>query len=349
MSEEKRKKRGGGLLILLLLLLVLGGTLLLRLHPAAVSPADAPPTDAPSEAPALTEQPVETAAPEPSAEPTPSTEPKDAPEPSEAPAAAIAAEPTPNPEVVHPIRYTKQSFQLVTDMVYAYQHQTADHLAVIESDLAQLKALDPELGAAWEEIMHTWIAVNDDYPVNYERLPDDLPQDDSLAILVLGFQLEPDGSMAAELKGRCDLALKAAEQYPKAFVIVTGGGTARQNPDVTEAGVMEAYLLANGIAPERIIREADSRTTEENAQRCLAILTRDYPQVRQLALVTSDYHVALGTLLFTEVAQLYGCEHGAVPFRVTANLGFPAVGLPDYTEPKYQELYIWAVADPKIG
>ena len=28
--------------------------------------------------------------------------------------------------------------------------------------------------------------------------------------------------------------------------------------------------------------------------------------------------------------------------------GFPAEGLPDYTDPKRQELYVWAVADPQI-
>lgn len=346
MKEEKRKRGRGGWL-LLLLLLILGGTLLLRLH-ASAPPSGKPDAQANANelsAPEVTQPPA--ASPEPTRSPEASILPEP-PETSAPPSAVSAAEPTPNPEVIHPIRYNKQSFQLVTDMVYAYQHQTADHLAVIESDVTQLKAIDPELGAAWEEIMRTWVEVNGDLEINYERLPDDLPQDDSLAILVLGFQLEPDGSMAPELKGRCDLALKAAEQYPNAFVIVTGGGTAMKNPDVTEAGVMEAYLLEQGIAPERIIREAASRTTEENAQRCLAILTREYPQVRQLALVTSDYHIPLGTLLFTEVAQLYGCEHGAVPFRVTANLGFPAEGLPDYTDPKRQELYVWAVADPQI-
>ena len=54
----------------------------------------------------------------------------------------------------------------------------------------------------------------------------------------------------------------------------------------------------------------------------------------------------MGCLMFTEAAQLYGCEYGKVPFDVVSNLAFEATGLPEYTEPEGQGLYLWALARP---
>ena len=41
--------------------------------------------------------------------------------------------------------------------------------------------------------------------------------------------------MKDELLGRLNVALSCAERYPKAYVLCTGGGTARNSPDATEA------------------------------------------------------------------------------------------------------------------
>ena len=61
--------------------------------------------------------------------------------------------------------------------------------------LASLASLDPNLGEKWLRIMDLWetpVEVN-------EGLPDDLPEDDSLCLVGLGFQLNPDGTMREEL------------------------------------------------------------------------------------------------------------------------------------------------------
>lgn len=50
-------------------------------------------------------------------------------------------------------------------------------------------------------------------------LPDGLPDTDELCIVVLGFQLNPDGSMRDELINRLNVALRSAEKYPNAYIV----------------------------------------------------------------------------------------------------------------------------------
>ncbi|MBR1566798.1 MAG: hypothetical protein IJ649_08540, partial [Oscillospiraceae bacterium] len=171
---------------------------------------------------------VETAPPE---TPVPSPSPVPTPSPTASPV------PTPEPTVfAAPKGYTEESYNLVSDMVYAYADRQEASTDIIRPDLEQLNALDPALGSLWTKLMRTWSEVNSGLTLNPGVLPDGLPEDESLCIVVLGFQLESDGSMAPELLGRCETALKCAEKYPNALIAVTGGGTAWQNPSATEAG-----------------------------------------------------------------------------------------------------------------
>ena len=119
---------------------------------------------------------------------------------------------TPAPVERRPIVYDKRSFQLVTDMVYAFKYQVNDRKRIIADDVQALKEHDPLLGETWGGIMEYWDYADFEMPICYDRLPDDLPEDDSLCLVVLGFQLRPDGAMAPELQGRCELALRAAQQ-----------------------------------------------------------------------------------------------------------------------------------------
>ena len=69
----------------------------------------------------------------------------------------------------------------------------------VNSLLAELKKKDRRQGALWTDIMEYWDYVNTEMPVNPNRLPDGLPDTDELCIVVLGFQLNPDGTMKDEL------------------------------------------------------------------------------------------------------------------------------------------------------
>ena len=169
-----------------------------------------------------------------------------------------------------------------------------------EQALSALASLEPSLGEKWTRIMDLW-----DAPVSVnEQLPDDLPDDDSLCLAALGFQLNPDGTMREELVERLKVLKAASEQYPNALIVCTGGGTTAEDPAATEAGRMAEWLESQGVNPSRIIVEDHSLTTAQNAIYTFDILNEQYPQVRQIAIISSDYHIATGTLLFGAEAIL---------------------------------------------
>ncbi len=177
-----------------------------------------------------------------------------------------------------------------------------------EQALSGLASLDPELGEKWSRIMDLWEA-----PVTVnEALPDHLPDDESLCLVALGFQLNPDGTMREELIERLKVLLAASEKYPRAVIVCTGGGTAADDPTATEAGRMKEWLESQGVNPSRVIAEDRSLTTAQNAVYTFDILSEQYPQVKQIAIVSSDYHIATGTLLFGAEAILRNSDLAVV-------------------------------------
>ena len=166
--------------------------------------------------------------------------------------------------------------------------------------LAELTSLDPAMGKKWERIMDLWEA-----PVTVrEELPDGLPEDDSLCLVALGFQLNRDGTMREELVERLKVVLAASEKYPQAVIACTGGPTAAGDPTATEAGRMAEWLESQGVDASRLIVEDRSLTTAQNAIYTFDLLTSKYPRVRQIAIISSDYHIATGVLLFGAEAIL---------------------------------------------
>ena len=173
--------------------------------------------------------------------------------------------------------------------------------------LSALSALDSSLGEKWTRIMDLWetpVTVNGD-------LPDGLPEDDSLCLVGLGFQLNPDGTMRDELIERLKVMIEASRKYPNAIIVCTGGGTAADDPTATEASRMAEWLQTQGVDPDRIIVEDRSLTTAQNAIYSFDILEEQFPQVRQIAIVSSDYHIETGTLLFGAEAILRDSEIAA--------------------------------------
>ena len=180
---------------------------------------------------------------------------------------------------------------------YRYHHGDA-----AETDVAcllyQLEELDPRKAQIWTSIMDYWNHANTDMTLYNGVLPDGLPQDDRLCIVVMGYALASDGSMKKELVGRLETALASAQKYPNAYIVCTGGGTAQNNKSVTEAGQMSKWLIKKGIDKSRVIVENQAMSTVGNALNTVKILSADYPQVTHLALVTSDYHLPRSCLLF---------------------------------------------------
>ena len=193
----------------------------------------------------------------------------------------------------------------------------------VDELLAELTAMDERRGALWREIMEYWDYVNNDLPVYENRLPDGLPDDDSLCIVVLGFELNDDGSMKEELIGRLSVALECARQYPNACVLCTGGGTAADAPDITEGRSMGDWMLAHGLSPHRLIVEDKSMTTAENAMNSYRILFSDYPSVNSVAIVSSSYHIPWGSLLFEAGLMTSASERGTRRINVISNASYP--------------------------
>lgn len=187
----------------------------------------------------------------------------------------------------------------------------------IESCLDVLEAESPAEGALWRRIMTDWARLNEAGFEDHRVLPDDLPQDDSLCVVVFGYGLGADGSIQPELEDRLYVALNAARQYPDAYVAVTGGQTS-EVAGVTEGGQMVAWLRAQGVAESRLIVEDQALSTTQNAANTYKLLTSAYPQVKTLAVVTSDYHVACAGVLLQIWSDYQSQVNGAPALNVAA-------------------------------
>lgn len=209
--------------------------------------------------------------------------------------------------------------QIVRDLIAYYFHYRDKAQAEIDNQLQTLSDLDPRKGEVWREVMEKWAWINEEMTVYTGQLPEGLPADDSLCIVVLGYGLKEDGSMKQELIHRLETALASAEAYPESYVLCTGGETASV-PGISEAGQMGSWLLAKGLPHNRLILEEDSLSTTENARNSCRILRRDYPQVRSLAIVTSDYHIRWGTACFS-AETILGAEEGKEKLEIVGNAG----------------------------
>jgi len=203
-------------------------------------------------------------------------------------------------------------------LIQYYLHHQEDAADVIWDITHQMKQQDPKQGAVWEKIMFDWSWINSDMPIYEDTIPGDLPTDDSLCIVVMGFGLNADGSIRPELEDRLEVALSFAMQYPNAYVLVTGGQTGAVD-GITEAGQMAAWLQEKGLRKSRMIQENQSLSTTANAVNSYKLLTRAYSQVNSIALVTSDYHIAQSSAMFAAVSNYQSGYKGGKSLELVGN------------------------------
>lgn len=170
--------------------------------------------------------------------------------------------------------------------------------------------------------MHYWLEVNGPDFTHVGEVPQGLPNDNSMLVVILGFALNDDGTMKQELIGRLETGLAIAKEYPESYVVVTGGGTAKNNPNVTEGGLMGEWLLKQGLEPSRLIVENRAQDTVGNAKNTYEVLKTKYPSVNKVVLVTSDYHVPRGCILYYTKFVLEGLENNSAPLSIISNAGF---------------------------
>ena len=221
---------------------------------------------------------------------------------------------TPNKKVNDQSRDEKN---IIRDILYSYCWNRDSSAKRTEELLKELENADKDQARRWKRILDCWQQSSNEMPLYDGTLPEGLDDSSALCLIVLGFQLNSDGSMQEELVGRLETALKSAEKYPNAYVLCTGGGTASAAPGITEADTMAQWLMEHGIAEERIIVENRSLTTSQNAIFSCQILREDYPQISQAAIISSDYHIPWGKVLFE--AQFLLEDH---PITVVSNAAF---------------------------
>jgi len=221
-----------------------------------------------------------------------------------------------------PVRAAGDADPYIADLIGYYKSYQEAAETDIQRTLEAMALVDPVQAEAWEQIMAYWSHVNTDMEVNIGTVPEGLPEDNSVAIVILGFALNADGTMKEELIGRLQTGLNIANAYPNSYVVVTGGGTAANNPNVTEGGLMGAWLLEQGLAEDRLIIENKAPSTVGNAENTYKILAEEYPQVKSFVMVTSDYHVPRGCILFYSKCLLAAYETGGEPLELISNAGY---------------------------
>lgn len=192
--------------------------------------------------------------------------------------------------------------------------------ADIIKSLADLKEISPEYYDIMNSIINYWDWIETDMVENIGVAPDGIQNPAKHAFIVLGFALKSDGTMEDELIGRLEVAKASAEKYPESYVLVTGGV---EKNGWTEGQRMHDWLVANGIAEERIIVEKKAPDTAGNATNSFNMLYKDY-DVDSVSLITSQYHLKRGSILYYAESLYKAKELGVEPIKFIgeANAGW---------------------------
>lgn len=114
------------------------------------------------------------------------------------------------------------------------------------------------------------------------------PEKDADALIVLGAALHGE-KVTWVLSNRLDTAAEYLRAHPDCICITSGG----QGPgeDLPEGEGMRSYLVNAGIAPERVLAETASTSTEENFRFSRIIAEEQLGSNVTYAFVTTDFHV----------------------------------------------------------
>lgn len=132
-----------------------------------------------------------------------------------------------------------------------------------------------------------------------------VPDMDRDYMLILGCQIRKDGTLPRLLQQRADRALEFAQMQKNAggkdVIFVPSGG---QGSDeiMPEAHAIRNYLLAAGVAPERILTEDRSTSTLENFRFSMQRIqeTTDLAEPK-IAFATTNYHVFRAGMLAAQL------------------------------------------------
>lgn len=119
--------------------------------------------------------------------------------------------------------------------------------------------------------------------------------------------------------------LKLAQSYPAARILVSGGDGSFSGTYDGDAQTSETFFSTFGIAPERLIREDQSRTTLENAANTKELLEEN--GLSNCALITSAFHMPRSVGLFRKLGI------AVTPWPVDYRTSGDAALRPDFSQP----------------
>ena len=119
------------------------------------------------------------------------------------------------------------------------------------------------------------------------------PNFDKDYVIILGSKIEEDGTLTPILQARVDKAIEFAreqkEKSNKKIVFVPSGGKGKDEI-IAEAEAMKNYLIENGISPEDIIVEDESKNTYQNLKFSKQKIDEDNKDGK-IIFSTTNYHV----------------------------------------------------------
>lgn len=107
-------------------------------------------------------------------------------------------------------------------------------------------------------------------------------------VVILGAHVRPEGP-SPNLRDRLETALPYLLEHPELPVVVTGGQGS--NEHMSEAQCMHDYLIAHGVAEERIWMEDQARNTVQNLRNTAERLRQEGMEDCHLLVVSSSFHL----------------------------------------------------------
>ena len=126
---------------------------------------------------------------------------------------------------------------------------------------------------------------------------------DAVVVLSGMADLKLSGQGSVELEAGSDRIIEAillARRFPDSLLIISGGSGNLLHQETSEAALLSRYLVPQlGIPIERIMVDATSRNTTENAVNTREILNRN--GIERFVLITSAFHMQRSMACFHKV------------------------------------------------
>ncbi len=201
---------------------------------------------------------------------------------------------------------------LKAQAIYFQRTANTGQRDIVVDSMAVTSARESRL---WAEFLSAWTKINAHLDMNY-TVPKGLPKKGHVFV-VLGSALSKSGKMTSKLSRRMEVALVALKKYPHSAVLVSGGAARNGR---TEAGAMQSWLRARGVASSRILVEKKSASTIGNADYSMRILAGS-PEYTSYSLVSDSSHLRRASILFLAATLRVQEESGKDwPIRQLANV-----------------------------